>query len=226
MRRADSLKRPWCWERLRAGGEGDNRGWVGWMASRTQWTWVWVNSGSYWWTGRPGVLRFMGLQRVGHDWATELKWKLKKLKLQKRMLCPNYQLKRNGVTINLDILSYCNRQPQCPSVSPTPSIHMYACVLSRFCCVQLFWTLWTVAHQVPLSMEFSRQEYWSGLPCSPPCDLPDSGLEPMFPTAPAMQVGSLLMSHLGSPLAFTLLFNSCLFWMWIGFNDSLLMNLM
>ena len=73
MQRADSLERPWCWERLRAGGEGDERGWDGWMASLTQWTWVWVDSGSWWWTGRPGVLRFMGLQRVGHDWATELK---------------------------------------------------------------------------------------------------------------------------------------------------------
>ena len=66
------LKRPWCWERLRAGGEGDGRGWDGWMASPTQCTWVWVNSGSWWWTGRPGVLWFMGLQRVEHDWASEL----------------------------------------------------------------------------------------------------------------------------------------------------------
>ena len=68
------LKRSWCWERLSAGGEGDNRGWDGWMASPTQWTWVWVDSGSWWWTGRPGVLQFMGSQRVGHDWATELNW--------------------------------------------------------------------------------------------------------------------------------------------------------
>ena len=68
------LKRPWCWERLKAGGEGDDRGWDGWMASLTRWTWVWVNSGSWWWTGRPGVLRFMGSQRVGHDWVTELNW--------------------------------------------------------------------------------------------------------------------------------------------------------
>ena len=74
MRRIDSLKRPWCWEGLGAGGEGDNRGWDVWMASLTRWTWVWVNSGSWWWTGRPGVLRFMGSQRVGHDWATELNW--------------------------------------------------------------------------------------------------------------------------------------------------------
>ena len=67
------LKRPWCWEKLKAGGEGDDRGWDGWMASLTWWTRVWVNSGR-WWTGRPGVLQFMGSQRVGHDWATELNW--------------------------------------------------------------------------------------------------------------------------------------------------------
>ena len=68
------LKSPWYWERLEAEREGNNRGWDGWMASLTQLTWVWVDSGSSWWTGRPGVLRFMGLQRVGHDWATELYW--------------------------------------------------------------------------------------------------------------------------------------------------------
>ena len=68
------LKRPWCCKRLKAGGEGDDRGWDGWMASLTRWTWVWVDSGSWWWTGRPGVLWFMGSQRVGHDWATELNW--------------------------------------------------------------------------------------------------------------------------------------------------------
>ena len=62
----------WCF--LRVGREGNNKGWDGWMASLTQWTWVWVNSRSWWWTGRPGVLRFMGSQRVGHDWAAELKW--------------------------------------------------------------------------------------------------------------------------------------------------------
>ena len=69
-------KRLWCWEGLGAGGEGDDRGWDGWMASRTRWTWVWVYSRRWWWTGRPGVLLFMGLQRVGHDWATELNWML------------------------------------------------------------------------------------------------------------------------------------------------------
>ena len=67
------LKRPWCLEGLKV-GEGDDRGWDGWMASPTRWTWVWVNSGSWWWMGRPGVLRFMGSQRVRHDWVTEMNW--------------------------------------------------------------------------------------------------------------------------------------------------------
>ena len=74
MRRVDSLEKT-----LMLGGIGgrrrwDDRGWDGWMASLTRWTWVWVNSGSWWWTGRPGMLRFMGSQRVGHDWATKLNW--------------------------------------------------------------------------------------------------------------------------------------------------------
>ena len=55
-------KRLWCWERLREGGEGDNRGWDGWMASPTRWTWVWVSSVNWWWTGKPGMLQSMGLQ--------------------------------------------------------------------------------------------------------------------------------------------------------------------
>ena len=66
-------KRPWCWERLKVGGEGDDRGWDGWMASPTRWTWVGVNSGNWWWTGRPGVLQSMGSQRVRHDWVIKLK---------------------------------------------------------------------------------------------------------------------------------------------------------
>ena len=68
------IGKDWCWEGLGAGGEGNDRGWDGWMASPTRWTWVWVNSGSWWWTGRPGMLRFMGSQIVVHDWATELNW--------------------------------------------------------------------------------------------------------------------------------------------------------
>ena len=74
------FKRPWCWERLKVGGEGDDRGWDGWITLPTQWTWlvrVWVNFRS-WWTGRPGVLQFMRLQSVGHSWATELNWTAKR----------------------------------------------------------------------------------------------------------------------------------------------------
>ena len=74
MWRTDLFEKPLCWERLKAEGEGDDRGWDGWMTSLTQWTWVLLNSESCWWTGRPGVLRFMGSQRIGHDWATELNW--------------------------------------------------------------------------------------------------------------------------------------------------------
>ena len=66
------IVRPWCCERLQAGVEGDDRERDGWMASLTRWTWVWASSGSWWWTGKPGVLQSMGSQRIGHDWATEL----------------------------------------------------------------------------------------------------------------------------------------------------------
>ena len=65
-------ERPWCCERLRAGGEGDDRGWHGWTASPIRWTWVWASSGSWWWIGKPGVLQFKGSQRIGHNCATEL----------------------------------------------------------------------------------------------------------------------------------------------------------
>ena len=84
MRRTDSLEKTWsflfsfpdisCWERLKVGGEADDKGWDGWMASLTQWAWIWVNSVSWWWTGKPVVVQFMGSQIVRHDWATELNW--------------------------------------------------------------------------------------------------------------------------------------------------------
>ena len=74
MQRIGSLKRACCWERLKAGGEGDDREWDAWMASLIQWTWVWVNSGNWWWTGRPDVVQSIGLQRVGQDWETDLNW--------------------------------------------------------------------------------------------------------------------------------------------------------
>ena len=76
-----------CWEGLGAGGKGDDRGWDGWMASLTRWAWVCVNSGSWWWTGRPGVLRFMGSEGVRHDWATELNW----TELSQPNLCGSFE---------------------------------------------------------------------------------------------------------------------------------------
>ena len=80
MGRADSLEKTLMLEKMEGRRRG-NKGWYDWMASPTQWTWVWVNSGSWWWTGRPAVLQFMGSQRVGHDWATELNWTYFKLNL-------------------------------------------------------------------------------------------------------------------------------------------------
>ena len=78
-------KRPWCWERLKVGGEGDDRGWDGWVTSLTQWIWVWGSSRSWWWTGSPGVLQSMESQRVGHDWVTKLN-QLKPLNLNRSSL--------------------------------------------------------------------------------------------------------------------------------------------
>ena len=75
MGRFDSLGKTLMLGQIGGWRRGDDRGWDGWMASLTRWTWVWMNSGSWWWTGRPGVLRFMGSQRVRHDWATDLNWK-------------------------------------------------------------------------------------------------------------------------------------------------------
>ena len=78
MWRTDSLEKTPCWERLKAGREGNGRGWNGWTASPTQWTWVWARSGNWWWTGKPGMLQSMGLQRVRHDQETEQKrWVIK-----------------------------------------------------------------------------------------------------------------------------------------------------
>ena len=95
-------KRPWCWERLKAGGEGDDRGWDSWMASPTGWIWVWTSFGSWWWTGKPGMLQSMRLQRVGHDWETELTESLSRIWLLQhhelkpaRRLCPWDSLGKN-----------------------------------------------------------------------------------------------------------------------------------
>ena len=82
------LKRPWCWERLRGVGEGNDRGWEGWMASPTRWTWIWVDSGSWWWTGRPGMLWFMG--RKESDTTERLIW------TELHVFLPDYMLLDSG----------------------------------------------------------------------------------------------------------------------------------
>ena len=80
-------KRPWCWERLKVGREGNDRGWDGWMVLLNWWTWVWASSGSWWWTGKPGVLQSMVSQRVGHDWVTELTYRYyKSRRWEKRVM--------------------------------------------------------------------------------------------------------------------------------------------
>ena len=91
-------KRPWCWERLKAWGEGDDKGWDGWMASLNRWTWVWASSESWWRTGKFVVLQSMWSERVGHNWATELNrecWNIK----QSQKFTQNYLLHLNTVTI-------------------------------------------------------------------------------------------------------------------------------
>ena len=83
-------KRPWCWGRLKVGGEGDDRGWDVWIAPPTQRIWVWVNSGSWWWTERPGMLQSLGWQRVGHNWVAELTdWSILKIQMeaQRCLMC-------------------------------------------------------------------------------------------------------------------------------------------
>ena len=95
MQRADSLEKTLIWKRLKVGGAVDDRGWDGWMASPTRWTWVWVNSRSWWWTGKPGVLQSMGSQRVRHDWVTELNWTLMQWR-QKCNIRPMSQLFASG----------------------------------------------------------------------------------------------------------------------------------
>ena len=83
-------EKTWCWERLKVGGEGDDRGWDAWMESPSSWRWVWASFSSWWWTGKPGVLQSMGLQRVRHNWVTELNWS--HLSMVREILRPEKQV--------------------------------------------------------------------------------------------------------------------------------------
>ena len=105
------IEKTLIWERLKAGGEGDNRGWDGWMASPTWWTWVWASSGSRWWTGKPSVLQSMGLQRVRHDWAAKLNW----WTWHSRFLC-------NVVLYHIGLHFHHQTHPQLSIISTWPSL--------------------------------------------------------------------------------------------------------
>ena len=165
-------KWPWHWEILKAGGEREDRGWDGWMASSTQQTWVWANSGRWWRTVEPGMLWSMGWQRVRNDWATEqqqnpanwLNLFTEKYVAKSLQSCP----------------TLCDPRDGSPPGSPVPGIlqartlEWVAVSFSKawkwkvkvkpFSRVWLLATPWTAAYQAPLSMGFSRQEYWSGVP--------------------------------------------------------------
>ena len=134
MWRADSLEKTLMLGKFEGGRRREQQRWDGGMPSLIQWAWVWVNSGSWWWTGRPGLLPSMRSQRVGHDWVTELNW-------------------------------------------------------SHFSCFYLFATLPTVSCQASLSIRFSKQEHWSGLPFPFPGDLPDPGIELASLLSPALVGG-------------------------------------
>ena len=126
---------------MRAGGEGDDRGWDGWMASPTRWAWVWVNSRNWWWTGRPGVLRFMGSQRVGHDWETELNWTERHGKHHISLIgeyrcCDRDFLKRyNFMCLFMSVLS-------CLQVCIYSYAYFVSWASGENCVEKLFWTYW------------------------------------------------------------------------------------
>ena len=145
-------KRLWCWEGLGAGGEGDDRGWDGWMASLTRWTWVWVHSGSWWWIGRPGVLWFMGSQRVGHDWATELNWTediLIQIKCLKQ--CWHLLKTRPPKKINPPL----QQNPQNPK-NPDSWSRFYVCSCTYIQLQQIFWCIYFHAYIVNIYSYFNK----------------------------------------------------------------------
>ena len=144
-------KRLWCCERLRAGGERDNRGWDGWMASPTHWTWVRANSRREWRTGKPGVLQSMGSQRVSRDWMTQQQQML--LLLQ---LCRN---PKQSVFGRRGSAGSSWSQPRIRTSTSLKLDRYLLLLLSHFSRVWLCATPWTAAHQAPPSTGFSRQEY-------------------------------------------------------------------
>ena len=177
------------WEGLGAGGEGDDRGWDGWMASPTRWMWVWVNSGSWWWTGRPGMLWFTGSQRVRYDWATELNWTEPQNththtpQKNTRQLLEVHHAAAAAKSLQ-SCPTLCHPIDGSPPGSPVPGILQertlewvaisfsnagkWKVKVKLLSHVRLLATPWTAAYQTPPSMGLSRQEYWSGVPLPSP----------------------------------------------------------
>ena len=182
--------------------KGVGYGWDGWMASPTWWTRVWVNSGSWWWTGRPGVLQFMESQRVGHDWATELNWP------------NNYNL--NIRKINIGVTRRTWRETSKNSL--TVCFQICVSILNRMfsnCCfleVSYIENCWVspenslIRVQLCNPMDCSppgssvygifQARILGRLPFPPPEDLPDPGIEPM---SPVLQTDSLPLELSGKP---------------------------
>ena len=165
------------------------------MASPTQWTWVWINSRSWWWTGRPGMLQSMGSQKVRQDWATELNWWVK---VFFKSNLTGYKLYLNFIACKIyhNNLNCFIRNEDDKIANITFLKNMCSQLLSL-----VFVTPWTVACQAPLSMGFSRQEYWSGLPFSPPSWLRDWT---MSIVSPALHEDSLLLAPSGKALEWTI----------------------
>ena len=166
-------KRPWFWERLKAGGEGGSRGWDGRMVSLTRWTWVWVDSGSWWWTGRPGSCSPWGCQES--DTTERLNWDtiIKEFGIAKLYTC-NYVTALYGYTVVIYVLLF--------SYSLT--------------CVQIFGTSWTLTHQAPLPIVIHQDKILAWVTCPPPVDLPNPGIEPR---SPALEADSLPSEQPGKP---------------------------
>ena len=172
------------------------------MASLTLWTWVSVNSGSWWWTGRPGMLRFMGSQRVRHDWATELNWTELIPRMSTFTLAISCLTTSNlpwfmDLTFEVSI-KYCSLRHQTLLPSPVTSttggcfcfgsVSSFFLELFLYCCLVAYWeptnlrsSSFTVLSfcLFILFMGFSRQEYWSGLPFPSPVDYVLSELSTM-----------------------------------------------
>ena len=159
----------WSLRSLYSSGEGDDRGRDGWMASPTWWTWVWALSGSWWRTGKPGVLQSMGSQGVGHDWATELN-----LSHRYFILFLLHIISACIFYVHLYAFLFKFPQQSCVCVCVCVCAHL----LSHVFVSDSLWTCEPWNHKTPLSIGFFRQEYWSGLPSPPPGDLPDPGSKP------------------------------------------------